>query len=45
MRVIDYIKTFLIGEAILDIMTEDKKIRMHPLPRFNPYYYLIKNEN
>jgi hypothetical protein len=24
MRVIDYIKTFLIGEAILNIMTEDK---------------------
>lgn len=41
MSIINNIKAILIGEALLDIMTE-YRIRMNILPRLNPYYYKIK---
>ena len=42
MKIIDYIKAILIGEALLDIMAENETIRLNPFPRLNPYYYKLK---
>jgi len=42
MKIIDYLKAFLIGSAILTLMTEKKQYKALPIPKLNPYYYKIK---
>ena len=44
MKIINSIKTILIGSAILDIMYEENHINMRIIPSINPYYYKLKKE-